>query len=365
MENVMNDAIRPQPGIMDIALYQGGKSNVAGVSNVVKLSSNENPFGPSDKAKDAFAKSVHQLHRYPSTDHASLRGAIAEVHGLDADRIICGVGSDEIIHFLCQAYAGPGDEVLYTEHGFLMYKISAMAAGATPIEVPERERVTDVDALLAACTERTKLVFIANPNNPTGTMISAGEVARLARGLPPQAILVLDGAYAEYVEGFDAGLSLIEAMQNVVMTRTFSKIYGLGGLRIGWGYGPRAIIDVLNRIRGPFNLSNTQLETAEAAVRDQEFVTRCRSENARMRHWLAEALAAVGVPSDTSMANFVLARFASEAEAAACDEYLQAQGLIVRRVTGYKLPNCLRITVGDEPSCRRVAHAIGQFKGLK
>lgn len=361
----MNDAIRPQPGIMDIALYQGGKSDVAGVSNVVKLSSNENPFGPSDKAKDAFAKSVHQLHRYPSTDHASLRGAIAEVHGLDADRIICGVGSDEIIHFLCQAYAGPGDEVLYTEHGFLMYKISAMAAGATPIEVPERERVTDVDALLAACTERTKLVFIANPNNPTGTMISAGEVARLARGLPPQAILVLDGAYAEYVEGFDAGLSLIEAMQNVVMTRTFSKIYGLGGLRIGWGYGPRDIIDVLNRIRGPFNLSNTQLETAEAAVRDQEFVTRCRAENARMRHWLAEALAAVGVPSDTSMANFVLARFASEAEAAACDEYLQAQGLIVRRVSGYKLPNCLRITVGDEPSCRRVAHAIGQFKGLK
>lgn len=361
----MNDAIRPQPGIMDIALYQGGKSNVAGVSNVVKLSSNENPFGPSDKAKDAFAKSVHQLHRYPSTDHASLRGAIAEVHGLDADRIICGVGSDEIIHFLCQAYAGPGDEVLYTEHGFLMYKISAMAAGATPIEVPERERVTDVDALLAACTERTKLVFIANPNNPTGTMISAGEVARLARGLPPQAILVLDGAYAEYVEGFDAGLSLIEAMQNVVMTRTFSKIYGLGGLRIGWGYGPRDIIDVLNRIRGPFNLSNTQLETAEAAVRDQEFVNRCRAENARMRHWLAEALAAVGVPSDTSMANFVLARFASEAEAAACDEYLQSQGLIVRRVTGYKLPNCLRITVGDEPSCRRVAHAIGQFKGLK
>lgn len=361
----MNDAIRPQPGIMDIALYQGGKAHVAGVSNVVKLSSNENPFGPSDKAKEAFAKSVHQLHRYPSTDHASLRAAIADAHGLDAGRVICGVGSDEIIHFLCQAYAGPGDEVLYTEHGFLMYKISAMAAGATPVEVAERERVTDVDALLAACNERTKLVFIANPNNPTGTMISAGEVARLARGLPKQAILVLDGAYAEYVEGFDAGLSLVEALDNVVMTRTFSKIYGLGGLRIGWGYGPQAIIDVLNRIRGPFNLSNTQLETAEAAVRDQEFVNRCRSENARMRHWLAEALAAVGVPSDTSMANFVLARFASEDEAVACDEYLQGQGLIVRRVAGYNLPNCLRITVGDEPSCRRVAHAIGQFKGLK
>lgn len=361
----MTDAIVPQPGIMDIALYVGGTSHVAGVSNVVKLSSNENPFGPSDRAKEAFTKSVHQLHRYPSTDHANLRQAIAEVHGLDAGRIICGVGSDEIIHFLCQAYAGPGDEVLYTEHGFLMYKISAMAAGATHVEVAERDRTTDVDALLAGCTPRTKLVFIANPNNPTGTMISAGEVARLARGLPPQAILVLDGAYAEYVEGFDAGLSLVEAMPNVVMTRTFSKIYGLGGLRIGWGYGPKAIIDVLNRIRGPFNLSNTQLDVAEAAVRDQDYVAKCRSENARLRHWLAEALAAHGVPSDTSMANFVLARFASAEEAEACDLFLQEQGVIVRRVGGYKLPHCLRITVGDEASCRRAAHAIGQFKGLK
>lgn len=361
----MNDLIRPQPGIMDIALYEGGKASVAGVSNVVKLSSNENPFGASDKAREAFTRSVHQIHRYPSTDHASLRGAIAEVHGLDPARIICGVGSDEIIHMLCQAYVGPKDEVVFTEHGFLMYRISTLAAGGTPVEVAERERTTDVDAILKACNRRTKLVFIANPNNPTGTMISAAEVQRLAEGLPPQAILVLDGAYAEYVEGFDAGAALIEARSNVVMTRTFSKIYGLGGLRIGWGYGPKAIIDVLNRIRGPFNLSNTQLDVAEAAVRDQDYVAKCRAENARMRHWLAEALAELGIPSDTSMANFILARFASVEEAEACDAFLQAQGLIVRRVGSYKLPHCLRITVGDEASCRRVAHAIGQFKGAK
>ena len=183
----MNDHIRPQPGILDIALYEGGKASVAGVTNIVKLSSNENPFGPSDKAKDAFQRSVHQLHRYPSTDHAALRDAIGETHGLDPARMICGVGSDEIIHFLCQAYAGPKDEVVYTEHGFLMYRISAMAAGATPVEVPERERTTDVDAILRACNRRTKLVFIANPNNPTGTMISAAEVERLANGLPPLA----------------------------------------------------------------------------------------------------------------------------------------------------------------------------------
>lgn len=361
----MNDAIRPQPGILDIALYEGGKAAVAGVSNIVKLSSNENPFGPSAKAKEAFARSVHQLHRYPSTDHASLRTAIAEVHGLDAARVICGVGSDEIITFLCQAYAGPKDEVVFTEHGFLMYRISTLAVGATPVEVAERDRTTDVDAILKACNRRTKLVFIANPNNPTGTMISAAEVERLAAGLPPQAILVLDGAYAEFVEGFDAGLSLIEERDNVVMTRTFSKIYGLGGLRIGWGYGPKHIIDVLNRIRGPFNLSNTQLETAEAAVRDQDYVSRCRADNAKMRHWLAQALAELGIPSDTSLANFILARFASAEEAEACDVFLQGQGLIVRRVAGYKLPHCLRITIGDEASCRRVAHAIGQFKGMK
>ena len=361
----MTDTIRPQPGILDIALYVGGKAQLAGQPNAVKLSSNENPFGPSDKAKEAFGRTIHTLHRYPSTDHAELRQAIAEVHGLDADRVICGVGSDEIITFLCQAYAGPKDEVVFTEHGFLMYRISALAAGATPVEVAERARTTDVDAILAACTKHTKLVFIANPNNPTGTMIPLSEVERLADGLPPQAILVLDGAYAEYVDGYDGGQALIEARSNVVMTRTFSKIYGLGGLRIGWGYGPRAIIDVLNRVRGPFNLSSTQLETAEAAVRDQEFVQRCRGENARLRVWLAEALAELGVPSDAPMANFVLARFDSEDEAGACDAFLQSQGLIVRRVASYKLPQCLRITVGDEASCRRVAHAVAQFKGVK
>ena len=361
----MNDAIHPQPGILDIALYEGGKAHVAGVANAVKLSSNENPFGPSDKAKDAFQRSIHSLHRYPNTDHASLRQAIGDVHDLDPARIICGAGSDEIITFLCQAYAGPKDEVVFTEHGFLMYRISSMAVGATPIEVPERERTADVDAILAACNRRTKLVFIANPNNPTGTMISPADMARLAAGIPPQAILVIDGAYSEYVDGYDGGAALIDSRQNVVMTRTFSKIYGLGGLRIGWGYGPADIIDVLNRIRGPFNLSTSQLDAAEAAVRDRDHVNRCRSENTRLRHWLAEALAALGVPSDTSLANFVLARFADTAEAEACNAYLQGQGLIVRRVSGYKLPHCLRITIGDESSCRRVAHAMAQFKGVK
>lgn len=353
--------ITPQPGIMDIALYQGGASHIAGVSNAVKLSSNENPFGPSEAAREAYRKAGFDLHRYPSTDHAALRAAIAEVHKLDADRIICGAGSDEIITFLCQAYAGPGDEVIHTEHGFAMYRICTLAAGATPVEVPERERITDVDAILAACTARTRLVFIANPNNPTGTMVGGAELERLAAGLPEHVLLVLDGAYAEYVEGYDGGARLVDARENVVMTRTFSKLYGLGGLRIGWGYGPAHVMDVLARVRGPFNLSQSALVTAEAAVRDRAWADKCREDNTRMRAWLAEALAEHGVPSDTSCANFILARFANQAEAEACDDFLKAEGLIVRRVGGYNLPNCLRITVGDEPSCRRVAHAVGQF----
>ena len=354
--------IKPQPGIDQIVIYESGVASVEGVSNVVKLSSNENPFGPSEGSIEAFRRVSHQLHRYPSSDQQTLRAAIGTAHDLDPERIICGVGSDEIISFLCQAYAGPGDEVIHTEHGFALYRICALAAGATPVEVKERDRVTDIDAILAACTLKTRLVFIANPNNPTGTMISEAEVNHLANALPDHVLLVLDGAYVEYISGFDGGAKLIERRENVFMTRTFSKLYGLGGLRVGWGYGPKNIVDVLNRIRGPFNLSAAGLAAAEAAVMDKDYIEKCRLENNRLRAWLAEALAEHGVISDTSMTNFILARFASQEEATTCDDYLKSQGLIVRQVAGYKLPNCLRITIGDESACRRVAHAVGQFR---
>ncbi|RYH09270.1 histidinol-phosphate transaminase [Tropicimonas sp. IMCC6043] len=354
--------ITPQPGIMEIALYEAGEARVEGVRDILKLSANENPFGPSPDAKEAIAATIGQVHRYPNTDHGPLRRAIGEIHGLDPERIICGVGSDEIITFLCQAFAGPGDEVLHTEHGFAMYPISARAAGATPVVAKERERVADVDALLAACTERTKLVFLANPNNPTGTMIGGNEMTRLADGLPEGAILVIDAAYAEFVGEYDGGAGLATTRDNVVMTRTFSKLYGLGGLRIGWGYGPKPIIDVLNRIRGPFNLSEMQMAAAEAALRDRSWAERCITENTRLRAWLSHELAALGIPSDTSCANFILARFADRAEAEAVDLHLKSLGVIVRRVAGYGLPQCLRITVGDEAGCKRVVDGIRSFQ---
>jgi histidinol-phosphate aminotransferase len=353
--------IRPQPGILDIALYQGGESRLPGHDRVLKLSSNENPFGPSARTVEAFARTAQDLHVYPNSDHAGLRDAIGQVHGLSPSRLICGAGSDEIISFLCQAYAGPGDEVIHTEHGFGMYRISALGAGARPVEVPERERRTDVDAILAACTGRTRLVFIANPNNPTGTTISEAEVARLASGLPPQCLLVLDGAYAEFVPDFDAGARLVEARDNVVMTRTFSKIYGLGGLRIGFGYGPSHVIDVLNRLRGPFNLSTPAIAAATAAVQDLDYTAFCRAENIRNRELLAAALAEAGVPSDPSSTNFLLARFRDRAEAEACDAHLRRAGIIVRKVAGYRLPAALRITIGDSAACDRVAETVAEF----
>jgi len=355
--------IKPQPGILEIALYEGGKSHVDGIENVLKLSSNENPFGPSEATKEAMVRASHTLNRYPSTDHAPLRAAIGDVWGLDPGRIICGNGSGEILMMIAQAFAGKGDEVLFTEHGFAMYPIYANANGAKPVVVAERDRVVDVDALLAACTKKTKVCYIANPANPTGTMISEADLARLADGLPDGAVLVIDGAYAEFVEDYDAGASLVDSRENVIMTRTFSKIYGLGGLRIGYGYASQQIIDILMRIRGPFNLSGPALAAAEAAMRDTAHTAKCRAENAKQREWMAGALAEIGLPSDTSTANFILVRFGSDVGAKACNDYLTSQGILVRYVGGYGLPNCLRITVGDEASCRRVVHAIGQFKG--
>lgn len=358
----MSKAPKPRKGILEIAAYKGGGSGAPGQSNTVKLSSNENPWGPPDSAREAMARVLHEVHRYPSGDHAALRHAIAEVAGLDADRIICGNGSGEVLGLIAQVYAGPGDEIIMTEHGFSMYPIYAHGVGATPVVVPEHDRVIDVDAILAAVTKRTRIVYVANPANPTGTMISHADMQRLAEGLPGHVVLVLDGAYAEFVDGYDGGASLVESHANVVMSRTFSKIYGLGGVRVGWAYASPQIIDALMRVRGPFNISVPALAAAEAAIRDTAFVDKIRADTVRLRDWLAGALMEQGVPSDHSMANFILARFGSADEANACEAYLRNEGLIVRKVAGYGLPECLRITIGDEPSCRRVAHAIGQFK---
>ncbi len=354
--------IQPQPGIMEIALYEGGSSAIAGRSDVLKLSSNENPLGPPPAAQDAIRASAGAAHLYPSTDHADLRAAIGAVHGLDPDRIICGVGSDEVLQFVTQAFAGPGDEIIFTQHGFSMYPILTHMAGATPVCVDEVERVVDVDAILAGVTDRTRVVLLANPANPTGTMIPLEALERLADGLPAQAILVIDGAYVEYTEGYDGGVSLAAERPNVLMTRTFSKIYGLGGLRIGWGFGDKAMIDVMTRIRQPFNLSAIQMAAAEAAVRDPSWVADCAALNRDQRARLQGALGQLGIASDDSHTNFVLARFADEAEATSAHDALISDGIIVRKVAGYGFPEGLRMTVGDADQTGRLIECLTKWR---
>jgi len=351
-----------QPGIMDIALYQGGKSAIAGRDDVLKLSSNENPLGPPPAAIEAIRAAAGNVHRYPNTDHAELRAAIGAVHGLDPDQIICGVGSDEVLQFVTQAYAGPGDEILYTEHGFSMYPILARMAGATPVSVPERERVVDVDAILGAVNDRTKLVLLTNPGNPTGTRLDDAEITRLADGLPGHVVLVIDAAYAEYAEGYDGGAALAGTRGNVLMTRTFSKIYGLGGLRIGWGYAAREMIDVLSRIRQPFNLSDVQMDAALAAVTGRDWTRDCATLNAEQRARMTGGLRQLGLACDESQTNFVLARFADEAEANSANAALLAAGIIVRSPKNYGFAEGLRITVGTEEQTGRVLDALGAWR---
>ncbi len=352
----------PQPGIMKIELYQGGKSSIAGRSDVLKLSSNENPLGPVPSALEAAGAAAVNMHRYPSTDHAALRAAIGEIWGLEADRIICGVGSDEVLQFVTQAFAGPGDEIIHTAHGFSLYPVLINMAGATAVCVPEKDRVVDVHAILDALTARTRIVLLTNPGNPTGTKLSDADLDHLVEELPPHVILVIDGAYTEYAAGYDGGVRHATERPNVLMTRTFSKIYGLGGLRIGWGYGSLEMIEVMTRIRQPFNLSVVQLAAAEAAVRDTAWVEKCAELNAEQRTRLIGALGQLGIACDASETNFVLARFGDSNEAQLAEATLSDDGILVRSVGGYGFPEGLRITVGDAAQTGRVIDSLQRWR---
>jgi histidinol-phosphate aminotransferase len=356
-------SIAPRPGILDIAPYEGGQSRIAGRDTAIKLSSNEGALGPSPRALAAFRAASETLSRYPDGGSTALREAIGARFGLDPARIVCGAGSDELLGLMARGYAGEGDEVLYTEHGFLIYPIAALSVGAVPVKVPETGLTADVDALIARAGNRTRLVYIANPNNPTGSYLDADALRRLRRGLPDGVILVIDAAYAEFVtaDDYDAGIALVNENDNVVMTRTFSKIFGLGGLRIGWAYGPAHIVDVLNRLRMPFNVSTAAQAAGIAALADRAHQDSAARHNADMRARMTDALRAAGIIVPPSQGNFVLARFAGEAEAAAADAFLKDCGIIVRRVAGYGLPDSLRITVGLTEECDAVCDALARF----
>lgn len=354
----------PKPGILDVSPYLGGESKIAGVDRVIKLASNEGVLGPSPKAMEAYIRKAKTLHRYPDGSARKLRGALAAAYGLDAGRIVCGSGSDELLEMLARAYAGVGDEVMYTEHGFLMYPICAKGVGATPVAVPEKNLYADVDALIARAGENTKILFLANPNNPTGTYIPDSEIRRLREGLPEHVLLVIDAAYAEYVARNDycSGSQLVDECDNVVMTRTFSKIFALGGVRLGWVYCPTAIADVLNHLRGPFNVSSPALAAGVAALSDVAFTDEVRNYTAKWFDWTKKQLIDLGLEVPTQVGNFLLVRFPATGKTAeATDEFLKSRGLIVRRMVGYGLPDCLRITIGREDEMRSLVDVLKEF----
>jgi histidinol-phosphate aminotransferase len=358
-------SLRPRPGILEIEPYVGGKAEVDGAASVIKLSANESAIGPSPRAVEALRASAATIHRYPDGAARALRAALGERFRLDPERIVCGAGSDELIQLLMRAYAGPGDEILYSAHGFLMYKLTALGVGATPVAAPERALRADVDALLERLTSRTRMVFLANPNNPTGSHLTPDELGRLHAGLPEDVLLVIDAAYAEYVRRNDytSGLELVDRADNVVMTRTFSKLFGLAALRLGWLYAPAAVVEVLHRVRGPFNVGTPAQVAGIAALEDLDHQDRSLAHNDLWLPWLAAQLGTLGLTVHPSIANFLLVEFARAGSrtAAAASSWLEERGILARPMAAYGLPHCLRISVGLEAENRAVVAALGEF----
>jgi histidinol-phosphate aminotransferase len=358
---------KPRAGVLDIEPYVPGKSSAPGVAKIFKLSSNETPLGPSPLAVAAYQKVAAHLEDYPDGAATALREAIGRVLGLDPARIVCGAGSDDLLNLLARAYLADGDEAIHTTHGFLVYPIATRGTGAKPVVAPETNFTASVDAILAAVTKKTKIVFLANPNNPTGTYVTFDEVKRLHRSLPPQVLLVLDAAYAEYVRrnDYESGIELVATSDNVVMTRTFSKIHGLAALRLGWMFGPPHVVDAVNRIRGPFNVNNPAIAAGIAAIEDHAHQERAREHNERWLAWLTAEIERLGLAVTPSVANFLLIHFADSKGRSAkdADAFLTARGLILRQVGGYKLPNALRMSVGSEEANRLVVAALKEFLG--
>lgn len=354
-----------RPGILDIAAYVPGDHALPGDGPVHRMASNEGALGASPKAIEAYRQASAELHRYPDGASKDVRLALAREFGIAGDQIVCGAGSDEVLQLLTRAYAGPGDEVLYSEHGFLIYPIAARSVGATPVTAPERDLRTDVDALLKAVTPKTRICFVANPNNPTGSYITDAELEKLRAGLPDHVLLVIDAAYAEYVDvpDYASGLELVRKHDNVVMTRTFSKIFGLAALRLGWAYCPPAIADVLNRIRGPFNVPAPSQAAGAAAVADQAHVAKAKAHNDYWLPWFSRRVKEIGLHPYPSVANFVLVKFPSDPKlnAEAALKFLNSRRILPRRVAAYGLPDCLRITIAEEDAVKACAAALEEF----
>ena len=362
---------RPQPrlGVLSIEAYVPGKSAAPGAARVFKLSANETPLGPSPRAVEAYRGAAEHLHEYPEGTARRLREAIGRSFGLDPARLVCGAGSDDLLNLLAQAYRAPGEEAIHTTHGFRIYPIFTLAAGGKPVIAAEKNYTADADSILAQVTERTRIIFLANPNNPTGTYMSFDEVKRMHRALPQHVLLVLDAAYAEYVRrnDYESGIELVATSDNVVMTRTFSKIHGLAALRLGWMYGPAHVVDAVNRIRGPFNVNTPAMLAGIASIEDAAHLEASHAHNAYWLPWLTAEIGKLGLQVTPSVANFILIHFPKTKGRTSrnAEAFLTHRGLILREVSSYALPDALRLTVGTEEANRLVVAALAAFMGKK
>ncbi len=357
---------RPQPkdGVLRVTPYAGSEAKEEG-SQLINISSNESAFGASARVVEAYTSAAANMRRYPEIDARSLRQALAAHYDLEPERIICGNGSDQIIDLIALAYAGVGDEVIYSAHGFQMYPIAAHAVGAMPVAAPETDLTADVDAMLDRVNERTRIVFLANPNNPTGTFVDRATLARLHDGLPGDVLLVIDSAYAEYVThaDYEPGIELVRGNDNVVMTRTFSKIFALAALRVGWAYGPAEVIGILDRVRPPFNVSAPAIAGAIAALDDRAHTEHARRHNAELLPWFTSEVAALGLTVNPSVANFVIVHFDPDTpkNAEAAYQYLFSKGIVTRRVGGYGLPDWVRMSIGTRDEMATVRDTLQEF----
>ena len=366
----LSNLIKPRDGILGISRYKGGKGSQA--ADAIKLSSNESPLGPSDRAVKAFIDSAKSLSIYPDGNSTLLKEKIAELHNINVNNIICGAGSDEILNLIAAAYLMPGDEVIFSEHAFLLYKIITLANNGTPIAAKEDGLKANIDNIISCVTKKTKIVFIANPNNPTGSYLNKNELYELRDRLPESVLLVIDGAYAEYAqeEDYIDGKSLISDAVNTVMTRTFSKVYALAALRIGWAYAPSHIIETLNKIRGPFNLSTAAINAGAAALDDQDHVKKSVDFNTEEKVNLLEEYREIMIPTTGGAANFLLLDltnidfigFMGDGEIAEnMNKYLIHNNIYVRNVADYGLSCHLRITIGKREQNNFVLEKIQQY----
>ena len=350
------------PQLKDLVAYEPGKpiEDVArelglAPESIIKLASNENPLGPSPKAQEAMQKVIGEAHIYPDGGGWKLRNAIAEKFGLDRSNVILGCGSNEVIEFIGHSFLKPGDNIITAEHAFLVYKLMAKVFGADTIEVPDPGYVHDLDAMAAAITPQTKEIFIANPNNPTGTLVSQEQIDRFMAKVPPHVVVVFDEAYYEFLDNPPDTLKYVREGRNVIVLRTFSKIQGLAGLRIGYGLGPPDLIEVLQRTRQPFNTNSFAQAAALAGLLDQEHQDKTKRITDEGRDYLQNEFDSLDLEYVPSYANFVLVKVG---DGNAVFKAMMAKGIIVRAMAAYKLPEWIRISIGTMDQCQRCIQVL-------